>query len=111
MVLKPGDTVQLHARLYDAAGRFLREENSAAWSLQGLKGTLTDGKLVVAPAKVGQAGLIKAAVGGLTGEARARVIPPLPWNETFESYKVGDVPPHWVSAIAGKVQVSELDGQ
>ena len=55
--------------------------------------------------------MIKATVGGVTGEARARVIPPLPWNITFDSYKVGDVPPNWVSAIAGKVQVSELDGK
>ena len=72
---------------------------------------MTDGKFTVAPDKVGQAGLIKATVGGISGEARARVIPPLPWNETFDSYPVGSVPPHWVSAVAGKVQVSELDGQ
>ena len=111
MVLKPGDTVQLHARLYDAAGRFLREENSAAWSLEGLRGVVADGKLAVAPDKVSQAGLIKATVGGLTGEARARVIPPLPWNETFDAYPVGSVPPHWVSATAGRFQVSELDGR
>ena len=38
MVLKPGDAVQLHARLYDAAGRFLREENSATWPLRGIEG-------------------------------------------------------------------------
>lgn len=111
MVLKPGDTVQLHARLYDAAGRFLREENSAAWSLQGLKGTVAGGKLAVAPDKVGQAGLVKATVGGLTGEARARVIPPLPWNETFDSYPAASVPPHWVSATAGRFQITELEGQ
>src|SRR5262249_11442608 len=111
LVLKPGQTVQLHARLYDAQGRFLREEKSATWSLDQLKGTVADGKFTVAPDKVGQAGLIKATVGGVTGEGRARVIPPLPWNETFDSYKVGSAPPQWVSAIAGKVQVAELDGQ
>ena len=110
MLLKPGDTVQLHARLYDAAGRFLREEK-AAWSLDHLKGTVTDGNLTVAPDPVGQAGLIKATVGSLSGEARARVIPPLPWNETFGSYPVGGLPPHWVSATAGRFQVTELDGK
>jgi outer membrane protein assembly factor BamB len=47
MVLKPGDSVPLHARLFDAAGRFLREEK-ATWSLEGLKGTVTDGKFAVA---------------------------------------------------------------
>jgi len=111
LILKPGDTIRLHVRLYDAAGRFLREENSATWSLQGLKGMVADGKFVVAPDKVGQAGVIKATVGSLSGEARARVIPPLPWNETFDSYAVGSVPPHWVSATTGRFQLSELDGK
>jgi len=110
MVLKPGETVQLHARLYDAAGRFLREDK-AAWSLDHLKGTVTDGRFAVAADNIGQAGLIKATVGSISGEARARVIPPLPWNETFDSYAVGSLPPQWVSAQAGRFQVSELDGQ
>ncbi len=109
MVLKPGDTVQLHARLFDVAGRFLREEKGT-WSLDHLQGTVTDGKFQAA-GNTGQAGLIKATVGSVTGEARARVIPPLPWNETFDSYAVGSLPPHWVSAQAGRFQVSELDGQ
>ena len=47
LVLKPGQTVQLHARLFDAAGRFLREEEKATWSLDHLKGTVTDGKFTV----------------------------------------------------------------
>lgn len=112
MVLKPGETVQLHARLFDAAGRFLREEKSATWTLQDLKGTVTDGKFTTASSTKGEAGLIKATVNGITGEARARVIPALPWNETFESYAPGSVPPHWVSATTvGKLQVAELDGQ
>src|SRR5262249_37184367 len=111
MVLKPGQSVQLHVKLFDGQGRFLREDASATWSLVGLKGAVADGKFTVAPDKVGQAGLIKASVAGLNGEARARVIPPLPWNEGFDSYKVGEAPPQWVSAVAGRVQVAELDGQ
>jgi len=112
LVLKPGDTVQLRARLFDSAGRFLREEK-ATWSLEGLKGTVaSDGKFTAGSEKVGQAGLIRASVGGLTGEARARVIPPLTWDEPFESYASGSVPPHWVSAATiGRFQISELDGQ
>src|SRR5262249_38699943 len=111
MVLKPGQTVQLHARTFDAAGRFLREEK-ATWALDRLQGSVSeDGKFTTA-GTTGQAGLIKATVGGVTGEARARVIPPLPWNETFDSYPVGSVPPHWVSATTvGKFQVIEMDGQ
>ena len=35
LVLKPGQTVKLHARLFDDKGRFLREDNAATWSLTG----------------------------------------------------------------------------
>jgi len=36
---------------------------------------------------------------------------PLPWNETFDSYADGAVPPGWVNAVAGKISVATLDGQ
>jgi outer membrane protein assembly factor BamB len=111
LVLKPGQTIKLHARLYDDKGRFLREDASASWSLQGLKGTVNGGSFTVAADPVEQAGLIKATVGALTGESRARVVHPLPWNETFESYADAAVPPGWVNAVAGKFSVTTLDGQ
>jgi outer membrane protein assembly factor BamB len=111
LVLKPGQTVKLHARLFDGKGRLLREETAATWSLQGLKGTVSEGTFTVAADPVEQAGIIKATVGGLSGEARARVIHPLPWTETFESYADGAVPPGWVNAAAGKFGVTTLDGQ
>jgi outer membrane protein assembly factor BamB len=108
LVVKPGQKVNLRARLFDDKGRFLREER-AAWTLDGLKGTI-DGGVFTSDA-VEQAGLIKATVGGITGEARARVVRPLPWKETFESYADGAVPAGWVNAVAGKIAVTTLDGQ
>ena len=110
LVLTPGKTVRFRAKLFDDKGRFLREEK-ATWSLDGLKGTLLDGALTVAGDPVEQAGLIKATIGALTGAARARVVHPLPWRETFESYSDGAVPAGWVNAVAGKVSVTTLDGQ
>ena len=47
LTLQPGQTAKLRARLFDGKGRFLREEK-ATWSLQGLKGTVTDGAFVAA---------------------------------------------------------------
>jgi outer membrane protein assembly factor BamB len=111
LVLKPGQAVKLHARLFDAKGRFLREDSTAMWSLQGLKGTVSDASFTVASDPVEQAGLIKATSGALSGEARARVVHPLPWTETFDSYADGAVPPGWVNAVAGKFTVATLDGQ
>jgi outer membrane protein assembly factor BamB len=111
LVLKPGQAVKLHARLFDAKGRFLREEPAATWALQGLKGVVVDGTLTVAAEPNDQGGVIKATAGSLTGEARARVVRPLPWTETFESYADGAVPAGWVNATAGKFSVTTLDGQ
>lgn len=111
LVLKPGETVKLHVRLFDDKGRFLREDTSATWSLQGLKGTVNVGSFTVASDPVDQAGTIKATVGGLSGEARARVARAMPWTETFESYPEGAAPPGWINATAGKFKVSTLDGQ
>ena len=110
LVLTPGQAVQLKARLFDDKGRFLREDK-AVWSLEGLKGTLADGTFTVAADRVEQAGLIKASVGTLTGQARARVVRPLPWTEGFDSYADGAAPPGWVNAVAGKIAVTTLDGQ
>ena len=110
LVLKPGQTVKLRAKLFDAKGRFLREE-PAQWSLQGLKGTIADGSFSVAPDPIDQAGTIKATVGAISGEARARVARPLPYTETFDGYADGAVPAGWVNAVAGKFSVTTLDGQ
>ncbi len=110
LVLKPGQTVRLHAKLFDGKGRFLREE-PATWTLEGLTGTVKDGSFTAADDPAEQVGLIKASSAGLSGEARARVVRPLPWNETFESYADGAVPAGWVNAVAGKFSVTTLDGQ
>jgi outer membrane protein assembly factor BamB len=109
LVLKPGQKVQLHARLFDDKGRFLREEK-AIWSLDGLNGTVTDGMFTVASDFLQGAGTINASVGDLKGAARARVVHPLPWTESFESYADGAIPPGWVNAQAGKFTVVTLDG-
>ena len=110
LILKPGQTVKLHARLFDDKGRFLREDK-ATWSLDGLKGTLADGTFTVSSDPMEQAGLIKAAVGDLKAEARARIVRPMPWTETFESYAVGAAPPGWINTTLGKFSVVMLDGQ
>jgi hypothetical protein len=83
LVLKPGDSAQFRARLFDAQGRFLREEK-AAWSLEQLRGAIDAGKFTAAADAKPQAGQVKATVGELSGVARLRVIPPLPYAEDFE---------------------------
>ncbi|MBM3770225.1 MAG: hypothetical protein FJW27_02870 [Acidimicrobiia bacterium] len=110
LVVEPGQTIKMSARLFDAKGRFLREE-PAQWSLEGLKGTVDNGSFKVAADPAEQAGLVKATVGSLTGQSRVRVVRPMPWKETFDSYADGASPPGWVNMTAGKMTVTTLDGQ
>ncbi len=111
LVVAPGQTVKLTAKTFDGRGRFLREEK-ATWSLDGLKGTVADGAFTAAGDRE-QAGLIKAAVGSLTGEARARIVRPMPWTETFDSLPEKSAPAGWVNAAGpvGPLVVATLDGQ
>jgi outer membrane protein assembly factor BamB len=109
LVMEPGQSVKMHARLFDDKGRFIREEK-ATWSLDGLQGTVNDGTFTVATAQKDQGGTVKATVGSLNGSARVRVVRSLPWKEDFESYMDKDVPPGWVNLVAGKMAVATLDG-
>ena len=109
VVLSPGESVSFTARAFDDGGRFLREV-SAAWSREGLQGTLDRlGTLSVSPASGSQAGSISARLGELTASARVRVIPPLPLREDFEGVEEGKVPAGWIAA-AGKFVVETRDG-
>jgi hypothetical protein len=110
LTLTPGQTAKLRVRLFDDKGRFLREDK-ATWSLEGLKGTVTDGSFTAAPDPIDQAGLIKATVGGVTGQARARVVRPLPWTENFEGFAEGNAPAGWISMVTGKFTVANIGGQ
>jgi outer membrane protein assembly factor BamB len=109
IIAEPGQEVRFRARLFDAAGRFLREER-AAWSVEGLQVRVgADGTLAIPAEARGQAGEVRATVGDVAGTARVRVIPPLPATYDFEGMADGSVPSYWISAAA-KFAVREVDG-
>jgi outer membrane protein assembly factor BamB len=109
LILKPGDKVSFRVRLFDELGNFIREEPAATWSLDQLKGTMANGQFTVATDSITQAGLVKAAVGNLTGSASVRVFPPLPWSENFDAMAVNTIPPTWVNATL-KYTVRDVNG-
>jgi len=108
LILKPGDKVNFHARLFDAQGNFIREEPAAQWSLDQLKGAIANGQFTAA-GDTAQAGLVKATVNGITGSAGVRVFPPLPWSENFDSMAANSVPPTW-NNMTMKFAVREQNG-
>jgi outer membrane protein assembly factor BamB len=109
LILKPGDKVSFRARLFDAQGNFIREEPAATWSLDQLKGTVTNGQFTAAGDAINQAGWVKATVEGVSGTANVRVFPPLPWSETFDSVAVNAAPASWVS-MTMKFGVRDREG-
>jgi hypothetical protein len=105
---RPGETLVLEARGFDASGRPLGPLE-AQWSLAGLKGELAGGRFT-APREVPfQAGEVVATSGALTASGRVRIVSDLPWSEDFSAYAAGSVPPHWVGA-PGKFEVQEREG-
>jgi outer membrane protein assembly factor BamB len=109
LIMKPGETVKFKVRLFDDHGRFLREEQNATWSLEGLKGTVQSNQFTPAPDAGVQAGVLKATAGAIAGVSRLRVIPPMPISENFDSIPVDAVPKYWIST-GGKYNVREIDG-
>ncbi len=109
LLIKPGDTLNFRVRLFDERGQFIREEKAAEWSLDKLKGTVANGQFVSATDGGWQAGTVKATVGGLTGTARVRIVPPLPWSENFDAMAANTIPPTWTNATS-KFTVRDIEG-
>ena len=108
-LIRPGETVALKARLFDAKGNFIREEPAAQWSVDQLSGSV-DAKGVYAAAKQGSsAGFVKATVGGISGIARVRVIEGPPWTYDFEN-AAAEAPPAWWVGAPGKVFQRTVEG-
>ena len=107
---KPSATANFRALAYDAQGRLIGEQK-AQWSLDGLEATWA-GTQITAPVQTrGQAGLVKAAIGGVTGAARVRIVPVPDYTDDFNRYGDNAVPPHWISAAAGRYKVITHEGE
>lgn len=122
VVLTPGGQASFKVRLFDANGNFVKN-SPAEWSLgaaappptlktkpAALAGTIQDGKLTVSKDVAGQQGVVVAKVGNLTGTARVRVAPVLPFKLNIAAMPLGDYPGGWLNT-QGKFMVVERDGR
>jgi outer membrane protein assembly factor BamB len=109
VLLKPGGKQDYRVRLFNAKGQLLREAegSDARFSVDG-PGTITSDGHYTAPARGGhECALVTCKVGNLTGAARVRIVPPLPW--TFD-FSAAEKPP--LTWLGGRVRwvVREKDG-
>lgn len=136
VVLDPGGSVQFKARLFDEHGNWLRDVKPR-WSVAAmlppppvpgapttpaaggtpppappaLNGKITDdGTLTVDEKLAGQFGGVVAEFAGLTGRARVRVAPRVPYAVDFSKVPIGRTPGGWVNT-QGKFAVAEKDGK
>jgi len=107
VMLDPGGKQAFTLRLFDAKGNFIRQAaaSDAQWTVDLLQGTVGPDGTYSAPA-AGSAGFVKATIGGVSGQARVRVIPALPLSYDFEGLKA---PMAWWTAN-GKVQATAVEG-
>lgn len=110
-LLDPGETKTYSLKLFDATGNLVREAKGAdaAWAVDGgLAGSISADGTYTAP-EGASAGFVKATIDGVTGQARVRVMPALPWSYDFEDPATADPPSHWVGA-RGKVARETVEG-
>jgi outer membrane protein assembly factor BamB len=110
-LLAPGGKQSFKVRLYDAKGMFIREEKpgAATWAVEQLAGAVAPDGTYTAPAQGSSAGVVKATVGGVSGQARVRVLEPLPLSFDFEG-AAAEAPPAWWAGAPGKVFQRTVEG-
>ncbi|MEI6255005.1 MAG: PQQ-binding-like beta-propeller repeat protein [Planctomycetota bacterium] len=79
--ISAGETLPLTVRLFDTAGRFVKESQATFTTTEG--SVASDGRYT-SPAGKHAAATITAKIGNLEGKARIRSMPPLPWKFDFE---------------------------
>ncbi len=108
-IVKPGESVKLAVHTFNALGQRLSDPFAVEYSVTG-PGTIDGAQQATftAPADVAHTGsVITAKIGDVTGEARVRIIPELPWKFSFDDLK--DPPLSWVGARYRHV-IREIDG-
>jgi outer membrane protein assembly factor BamB len=95
ILTKPGAKHDFRVRLFNAQGQFLKE-SKATFTLEGAGAITDEGAFTAATDADHTATNVIAKVGDLTGHARIRVVPDLPWRFDFEG--LSDLPVTWVGA-------------
>ncbi len=118
-LLRPGERQQFSVRLFNDRGQFLKE-SAAEFSVTGI-GEIDQQGVYTSPTTMRHApATVVAKVGELSGNARIRVVPPLPWKFDFDDIDLaadsktgrteGEPPLTWVGARY-RHKVRDVDGE
>jgi hypothetical protein len=114
VLMRPGESQKFVCRLFNGHGQLL-EETAAEFTVDGGGQINAGGTFTAAAGRAHQAVTVAASANGLTGTARIRIVPPLPWSFDFDQTnmssvtKLGEPPITWVGARYRHV-IREVDG-
>ena len=107
-LLRPGETRQYKVRLYNAAGQLLDADLAGVQFAVDKAATIDgQGALKAADDAGHGASYVTATLGDLSGRARIRIVPDLPWSFDFD--ELSNPPVSWVGARYRHV-IREVDG-
>ncbi|MHB8862257.1 MAG: outer membrane protein assembly factor BamB family protein [Pirellulaceae bacterium] len=105
-LIASGDKLHLKVRAFNARGQFVKDVQ-AEFTVEGPASVDSTGLLVSDPAAGHAAAIVTAKAGDISGTARVRMVPPLPWSFDFSDKKV---PVTWIGATY-RHQPRDLEGE
>jgi outer membrane protein assembly factor BamB len=101
VLLSPGEKQDYRVKLFNSRGQLLRDApaEEVEFAVDGPGDMAENGTYTATAEKEHQCALVTCKVGDLTGTARVRIVPPLPWS--FDFNQADDVPLTW---IGGRVR-------
>lgn len=109
VTLAPGEQVTFKTKLFDVNGRLIGSPD-VEWVVDGPAGVMSDdGTFTASTRNDFSAGIIRGSVDGRSAEARVRIGPRLPFEESFDQMAVGTQPPGWIG-VDLRTAIVEKDG-
>jgi len=90
-LIKPGEKIAYKAYLFNAKGQKLGPADGATFSVSGGGEIAPDGAFTAASEPNHSGVIVTAEASGVKGQARVRIVPPLPWSFDFSAVPI-DVP-------------------
>ncbi|MBX7165028.1 MAG: PQQ-like beta-propeller repeat protein [Pirellulales bacterium] len=104
VLMKPGAKQAFQVRLFNAKGQLLDTPAKATFSVAAGGAIDSSGNFVADSVASHHATIVTAKVGDLQGQARVRVVPPLPWKFDFAG---GEIPVTWVGVRYRHITLDE----
>ncbi len=118
ILIQPGEQVQYSVRLFNALGQALPAGGDVAFSVDRGGQISPQGQFAADSVPNHTGAVVTCKVGDLTGTARVRIVPPLPWKFDFDSIQLdankqgvmeGEPPITWIGARY-RHKIREMDG-